>query len=247
MRRVGAPPARRPPTARCDTSAAGGVYRSMIRPRITVAGIAPALLAVWVVAAPGTASVGGDAHAATAQVRPPIVSVVRHGGLCISGSECRSTFRITDTIVTGDGYRARRLKPAERAELLRALKAFDPAYLAAHPFTGTCPIAYDGQESSLPLSRRQASARVVHLRPARRARGAGDRADPRQLEAALNDGTPSWPLLLLRSFRRPNPRAGRDRLARRTTPRAGPRTARLPRSGGTGSRSASPRHHRSSF
>jgi hypothetical protein len=119
----------------------------MIRRRITVAGVAPALIAVWVAAAPGAASSGGDARAATGQARPPIVSVVRRGGLCISGSECRSTFRITDATVTGDGYRARRLKPAERAELLRALKVFDPAYLGAHPFTGTCPIAYDGQES----------------------------------------------------------------------------------------------------
>jgi hypothetical protein len=42
---------------------------------------------------------------------------------------------------------SRRLKPGERLALLRAIKALDPAYLRAHPFKGTCPIAYDGSES----------------------------------------------------------------------------------------------------
>jgi hypothetical protein len=104
------------------------------------------VLAVWIGTVPGTASGVRGSNPAT-EARPPIVSVVRRGGLCISGSECRSTLRITDTTVSGDGYRPRRLKPVEHAELLRAVKAFDPSYLVAHPFKGTCPIAYDGQES----------------------------------------------------------------------------------------------------
>jgi hypothetical protein len=77
----------------------------------------------------------------------PIVSVTRHGGLCVTGSECRSTLRIGDTTISGDGYRSRRLKESERAALLRAIHTLDAQYLRAHPFAGTCPTAYDGSES----------------------------------------------------------------------------------------------------
>ena len=89
----------------------------------------------------GAASASSDSSA-------PIVTVTRHGGLCVSGSECRTTFRVGDEVVTGKGYRARVLKPGERAALLRAIAKLDAAYLKAHPFKGTCPIAYDGQEST---------------------------------------------------------------------------------------------------
>jgi hypothetical protein len=77
----------------------------------------------------------------------PLVTVIRHGGLCITGSECESTFRIGDRIVSGEGYVSRPLKAAERAALLRAIGKLDVAYLREHPFKGTCPVAYDGQES----------------------------------------------------------------------------------------------------
>jgi hypothetical protein len=94
--------------------------------------------AVLVAAATGTARVRGP---------EPIVSVVRHGGLCLAGTECRSVLRIDDSTVSGEGYRPRRLRPAERAALLRSIARLDPGYLRAHPFRGTCPIAYDGTES----------------------------------------------------------------------------------------------------
>lgn len=55
--------------------------------------------------------------------------------------------RITDTTISGSEYKPRALRPSERRALLRAISALSPAYLAAHPFRGTCPIAYDGQES----------------------------------------------------------------------------------------------------
>jgi hypothetical protein len=77
----------------------------------------------------------------------PIVTVVRHGGLCRPGTECRSLLRITDTTISGSEYKPRRLLPSERRALLRAVRALDPAYLAAHPFRGNCPVAVDGQES----------------------------------------------------------------------------------------------------
>ena len=50
--------------------------------------------------------------------------------------------------ISGDGYVPRRLKTTERAALLRAIGAIDAKYLRAHPFKGTCPVAYDGQEST---------------------------------------------------------------------------------------------------
>ena len=46
------------------------------------------------------------------------------------------------------GYVSRPLAPADRRALLRAIGKLDPAYLRAHPFSGTCPVAYDGQEST---------------------------------------------------------------------------------------------------
>ena len=53
------------------------------------------------------------------------MTVVRHGGLCITGSECRSTLRIDDTTISGEGYRPRRLAPAERTALLAAIGKLD--------------------------------------------------------------------------------------------------------------------------
>jgi len=85
--------------------------------------------------------------AAGASTPPPIATVVRHGGLCLSGSECRTVFRITDRTISAPGYVPRRLAPAERLALLRAIRLLNMPYLRAHPFKGTCPIAYDGSES----------------------------------------------------------------------------------------------------
>ena len=82
---------------------------------------------------------------------PPIVTVVRHGGLCPNpaggGIECRQVLRITDATISAPAHVSRRLTRRERAELLRAIAHISSAYLRAHPFRGTCPIAYDGPES----------------------------------------------------------------------------------------------------
>jgi hypothetical protein len=88
------------------------------------------------------------ASVSTAATPRPIVTVARHGGLCVSGSECRTVLRITDTRISGPGYVPRRLKAAERSALLRSIRLLDLAAIRAHPFVGTCPIAYDGQEST---------------------------------------------------------------------------------------------------
>jgi len=92
--------------------------------------------------------IGADRAASSpARSGVPIVVVTRHGGLCITGTECRSELRIDDLTISGDGYRPRPLAPSERVALLRAIGKLDLKYLRAHPFTGTCPTAYDGSES----------------------------------------------------------------------------------------------------
>jgi hypothetical protein len=77
---------------------------------------------------------------------PPIVTVVRHGGLCVA-NECRRVLRIDDSTISGQGYVSRPLTRSARAALLRAIAKLDTAYLRAHRFTGTCPTTYDGAES----------------------------------------------------------------------------------------------------
>jgi hypothetical protein len=104
------------------------------------------LVAAVLLAASFWAAVGAAVAAPAASVTP-IVTLTRHGGLCITGSECRSTWRIDDATIAGDRYVPRRLKATERAALLRAIAAIAAKYLRAHPFKGTCPVAYDGQES----------------------------------------------------------------------------------------------------
>jgi hypothetical protein len=89
----------------------------------------------------------GSASASAGAAPKPLVAVVSHGGLCISGAECRTVFRITDTRISAVGFRPRRLAPAERRALLRAIRALDLPAVRARPFRGTCPIAYDGTES----------------------------------------------------------------------------------------------------
>jgi hypothetical protein len=89
------------------------------------------------------ATVGASVTQARQQ---PLVVVVRHGGLCIAGSDCRLVLRITDTTIW-DGRRSRPLSPAARRSLVSAIHGLTAAYLRTHPFKGTCPMAYDGQES----------------------------------------------------------------------------------------------------
>jgi hypothetical protein len=90
--------------------------------------------------------------AAIADVRgaasPPIVTVVRDGGFCPDAwIECRPVFRISDTTISSPGYVTRKLTRSDRAKLLHAIARISPAYLRAHPFRGTCPVAYDGAQS----------------------------------------------------------------------------------------------------
>jgi hypothetical protein len=101
--------------------------------------LATVSLACTILVAPGASS--------TAPTRLPIVTVIRHGGLCVTGSECRFVLRITDASISGQGYVSRRLPSVSRTALLHAVARLNVAYLRAHPFKATCPTAYDGTES----------------------------------------------------------------------------------------------------
>ncbi len=99
----------------------------------------PLLLALVVLAA----SAAGSAAAATTPKPRLLVSVSATGGLCPPGM-CHWSARITTTTISAEGRRSRRITVAERRALTAAIAQLMPATLPK--FTGTCPIAYDGQE-----------------------------------------------------------------------------------------------------
>jgi hypothetical protein len=101
---------------------------------------------VLLAALAGSTLGAGSLPASSVETAKPIVTVVRRGGLCIPGKECRSVLRITDTAISAPGALPRRLATRERAALLRAIRTLDLADLRAHPFKGICPTASDGSE-----------------------------------------------------------------------------------------------------
>lgn len=98
-----------------------------------------ALLAVAALAA-----LAGPAAAAPA----PVVADVRAvGGLCVRGSICMTrTLLLGDGRVVRDGSVLRRVSADRVAEIRRLIAKVDLAAITSRPFTGTCPIAYDGPE-----------------------------------------------------------------------------------------------------
>jgi hypothetical protein len=81
----------------------------------------------------------------------PLVKVYRHGGLCLSGSECSSELLINRDgsyiLRNGDEEPVEGALPAEQVDAIQAaLAEADFEAIKAVPFTDTCPVAYDGQE-----------------------------------------------------------------------------------------------------
>ena len=85
---------------------------------------------------------GGGSAAATTTPQV-LVTVSATGGLC-PPSMCHWGARITTTTISAEGRPSRRITVAERRALALAISQLKPASLPK--FTGTCPIAYDGQE-----------------------------------------------------------------------------------------------------
>ena len=80
----------------------------------------------------------------------PLLTVEMRGGLCADGGACD-----TSVILDRDGRVHAAAKPPndlghvdtrKMAALAAAIQATDWAALESHPFTGQCPIAFDGQE-----------------------------------------------------------------------------------------------------
>ena len=80
----------------------------------------------------------------------PVVTVEMRGGLCANGGACDSS-----VILDRDGRVHSAAKPPNdlgrvdgqaMAALAATIQATDWASLKSHPFTGECPIAFDGQE-----------------------------------------------------------------------------------------------------
>src|SRR5262245_54775048 len=96
-----------------------------------------AAICVLAILVAGSSTAAQTAAGSRSNATGPIVTIVRHGGLCVSGSECRSVLRISDTSVAGAGYVTRALSARERAALLQAIDSLDIDALRKHPFKGT--------------------------------------------------------------------------------------------------------------
>jgi hypothetical protein len=84
-------------------------------------------------------------ESATATTPAPqvLVSVSATGGFC-PPSMCHWGARITTATISAEGRRSRSITVTERRALMQAIARLNVASLPR--FTGTCPIAYDGQE-----------------------------------------------------------------------------------------------------
>ena len=97
--------------------------------------------------APTTAAQSPDAPVSS----PPVTVVASRtatGGLCVTGSTCESVFTVSSdgtwAIGSDDQVQSGVLDAATLAAILDATTA--TTLPDAPPFTGTCPVAYDGQE-----------------------------------------------------------------------------------------------------
>lgn len=91
---------------------------------------------------------------AASPIPEPVVLLVKaetRGGLCLAGTTCESSITVMSdgawAHVVNDAERTGTLPDGRVAALTDAVKRTGLA--AAPPFTGTCPIAYDGQEQVL--------------------------------------------------------------------------------------------------
>lgn len=80
-----------------------------------------------------------------------LVKVEARGGLCVTGTTCQSSITVTSdgawTQVVNDARRSGKLPGGRVAQLADAVERTELA--TAPQFTGTCPVAYDGQEQVL--------------------------------------------------------------------------------------------------
>jgi hypothetical protein len=98
----------------------------------------------------GAIWLGACTPAQAANSRDPLVSIHAEGGLCVYGACGQDTAILQDgsfTVKNGSGEeRTGQLDSATLATLRQEIDKADFEAIKAKPFTGTCPIAYDGQE-----------------------------------------------------------------------------------------------------
>ncbi len=82
------------------------------------------------------------------KVAETMVSITKHGGLCQTGKECSSSRNILADGTIQNGKETKKLTPEQTKKLKDLIASTDFAAIKAKPFLGTCPIAYDGQETT---------------------------------------------------------------------------------------------------
>ncbi len=77
-----------------------------------------------------------------------LVSVRRYGGLCMTGMMCEDWTTITqEGNIINDAEKTGTLTSTELSRLKTQIASLDFDEIKSTEFTGTCPIAFDGQES----------------------------------------------------------------------------------------------------
>jgi hypothetical protein len=79
----------------------------------------------------------------------PMAMLKMHGGLCMEGAKCETVLMISETgvVYVNDEPKAE-LSDAELDTLVTEISSVDFARIKGSKFSGTCPIAFDGQEST---------------------------------------------------------------------------------------------------
>lgn len=76
-----------------------------------------------------------------------LLSIVHRGGLCPQGEQCSSEKTVDTTgSVKEEKKEVKKLSSDQVKQLQKVINETDFATIKKQPFTGTCPIAFDGQE-----------------------------------------------------------------------------------------------------
>lgn len=81
----------------------------------------------------------------------PLLTVEFRGGMCVAGSECKNTLVITEAgeysyTLGQSAPQTGTIDAGTIATLEEQMAAADFEEIKAQPFTGTCPLAFDGPE-----------------------------------------------------------------------------------------------------
>lgn len=86
-------------------------------------------------------------QSANRSTNEPLVSIIRHGGLCPDGECTSETFIYKDGSIVEDSKIIKQLPAQQVKQLENRFITTNFNMIRTFPFTETCPTAYDGQES----------------------------------------------------------------------------------------------------